>query len=50
MSGKLPPTLLKRGVAEIIVEEELVRQLEVGKKLRLKMGFDPAVPISTWVM
>jgi len=44
MSGKLPPTLLKRGVAEIIVEEELVRQLEVGKKLRLKMGFDPSRP------
>jgi len=44
MSGKLPPTLLKRGVAEIIVEEELVRQLEAGKKLRLKMGFDPSRP------
>ncbi len=44
MSGKVPPTLLKRGVAEIIVEEELVRQLEAGKKLRLKMGFDPSRP------
>jgi tyrosyl-tRNA synthetase len=44
MSGKVPPTLLKRGVAEIIVEEELVRQLEAGKRLRLKMGFDPSRP------
>jgi tyrosyl-tRNA synthetase len=44
MSGKVPPTLLKRGVAEIIVEEELVRQLETGKQLRLKMGFDPSRP------
>ena len=44
MSARVPPTLLKRGVAEIIVEEELVRQLETGKKLRLKMGFDPSRP------
>lgn len=44
MSTRVPPTLLKRGVAEIIVEEELVRQLESGKKLRLKMGFDPSRP------
>ena len=44
MSGKVPSTLLKRGVAEIIVEEELVRQLETDKRLRLKMGFDPSRP------
>ena len=44
MSGKFPASILKRGVAEIIVEEELVRQLESGKKLRLKMGFDPSRP------
>ena len=36
--------VLKRGVTEIIVEEELVRLLESGKKLRLKMGFDPSRP------
>ena len=36
--------VLKRGVAEIIIEEELVRLLESGKKLRLKMGFDPSRP------
>lgn len=44
MSGKFPAFILKRGVAEIIIEEELVRLLESGKKLRLKMGFDPSRP------
>jgi tyrosyl-tRNA synthetase len=44
MSGKFPAFILKRGVAEIIVEEEMVRLLESGKKLRLKMGFDPSRP------
>ncbi len=36
--------LLRRGVAEIIVEEELVKLLRSGKKLRLKEGFDPSFP------
>ncbi len=36
--------LLKRGVAEIIIEEELVRLLQSGKPLRLKQGFDPSRP------
>jgi len=36
--------LLKRGVAEIIVEEEMVQLLRSGKKLRLKEGFDPSFP------
>ncbi len=36
--------LLKRGVAEIIVEEEMVELLRSGKKLRLKEGFDPSFP------
>jgi len=36
--------LLKRGVAEIIIEEELVEALRSGKKLRLKEGFDPSFP------
>lgn len=40
----MPEYLLKRGVAEVIVEEELVRLLDAGKKLRLKMGFDPSRP------
>src|SRR5208283_2473447 len=34
--------LLKRGVSEIISEEELVKLLDSGKKLRLKEGFDPS--------
>ncbi|MFC2007311.1 tyrosine--tRNA ligase [Chloroflexota bacterium] len=36
--------LLKRGVTEIIVEEEMVGLLRSGKKLRLKEGFDPSFP------
>ena len=36
--------LLTRGVAEIIVEEELKQMLASGKRLRLKMGFDPSAP------
>ncbi|MFH1638730.1 MAG: tyrosine--tRNA ligase [Chloroflexota bacterium] len=36
--------ILKRGVAEIIVREELVALLRAGKKLRLKEGFDPSSP------
>ncbi len=36
--------LLKRGVAEIIVEEELREMLRSGRKLRLKEGFDPSFP------
>ena len=36
--------LLKRGVAEVIVAEEMTELLRSGKKLRLKMGFDPSAP------
>ncbi|MBI4268071.1 MAG: tyrosine--tRNA ligase, partial [Chloroflexi bacterium] len=36
--------LLKRGVAEIIVESELKELLRSGKKLRLKEGLDPSSP------
>jgi len=36
--------LLTRGVAEIIVREEMVQLLKSGKKLRLKEGFDPSFP------
>jgi len=36
--------VLRRGVSEIIVDEELVRLVESGGKLRLKMGFDPSRP------
>ena len=36
--------LLKRGVAEVIVEEEMIELLRSGKKLRLKEGLDPSAP------
>jgi len=36
--------LLKRGVAEVIVEQEMEELLGSGKKLRLKEGFDPSAP------
>ena len=36
--------LLRRGVAEIIVEEEMAELVHSGKKLRLKEGFDPSFP------
>jgi tyrosyl-tRNA synthetase len=36
--------LLKRGVSEVIVEDELVSALKAGKPLRLKEGFDPSFP------
>jgi tyrosyl-tRNA synthetase len=37
-------TLLKRGVAEIITEAELLRLLNSGRTLNLKQGFDPSAP------
>ncbi len=36
--------LLKRGVAEVIVEEDLKDRLLAGDRLRLKEGFDPSFP------
>ncbi|MFP4264063.1 MAG: tyrosine--tRNA ligase [Halomonas sp.] len=36
--------LLKRGTQEVLLEEELVRKLESGRKLRIKAGFDPTAP------
>ncbi len=37
-------SLLRRGVAEIIVEQEFIQLLKSGKSLRLKEGFDPSAP------
>ncbi len=37
-------TLLKRGVAEIITEAELLDLLDSGRILNLKQGFDPSAP------
>ncbi len=36
--------IIKRGTAEIIGEEELLKKLKEGKKLRIKAGFDPTAP------
>jgi len=36
--------ILKRGVAEIITEAELLRMLNSGRILTLKQGFDPSAP------
>ena len=37
-------SVITRGVSEIISQEEFVRLLKSGRKLRLKMGFDPSRP------
>lgn len=44
MTGHNLKWLLRRGVAEVIVESELTKLLESGKPLRLKQGFDPSCP------
>jgi tyrosyl-tRNA synthetase len=44
MSNPDLDSLLKRGVAEVIVEAELIKLLERGKPLRIKQGFDPSRP------
>lgn len=35
---------LRRGTEEILLEEDLIRKLESGRKLRIKAGFDPTAP------
>lgn len=37
-------TILKRGVAEIITEADLLKLLNSGRILNLKQGFDPSAP------
>ncbi|HIE16787.1 MAG TPA: tyrosine--tRNA ligase, partial [Dehalococcoidia bacterium] len=44
MNGAELNRLLKRGVAEVIVESELIELLQTGRRLRLKQGFDPSCP------
>ncbi len=36
--------LIKRGVEEILPEDELVEKLKEGRPLRIKAGFDPTAP------
>ena len=44
ISEDLLRTMVRRGVAEIIVEQEFIQLLKSGKSLRLKEGFDPSAP------
>ena len=44
MSNTRFATVLKRGVAEVITEAELLRLLNSGRILNLKQGFDPSAP------
>ncbi len=37
-------TLIKRGVDEILVEDELVAKLNKGRPLKIKLGADPTAP------
>jgi tyrosyl-tRNA synthetase len=36
--------LIRRGVDEILLEEDLVEKLKLGRPLRIKAGFDPTAP------
>ena len=36
--------ITRRGVAEIIPENDFIKRLNEGTPLRLKMGFDPSKP------
>ena len=36
--------LIRRGADEVLVEEELVDKLKLGRPLRIKAGFDPTAP------
>ncbi len=36
--------VIRRGCDELLVEEELVRKLQTGRRLRIKLGMDPTAP------
>jgi len=36
--------IIRRGVDELLPEEELVRKLKTGRQLRVKLGMDPTAP------
>ncbi len=44
MSVKEQLSLIKHGVQELLIEEELVEKLKTGRPLRIKAGFDPTAP------
>ena len=37
-------SLIKGGVVEILLEQDLIEKLKTGRKLRVKAGFDPTAP------
>lgn len=37
-------SIVKRGTAEVLLEEELIELLSMGRPLRIKAGFDPTAP------
>ena len=43
-SGSDPLPLIKRGISELLSEEDLKRKLHRGKPLVVKAGFDPTTP------
>ncbi|MFN7097800.1 MAG: tyrosine--tRNA ligase, partial [Gammaproteobacteria bacterium] len=44
MSVKEQLAIIKHGVQELLIEEELVEKLKTGRPLRIKAGFDPTAP------
>lgn len=36
--------IIKRGAVEILVEDELIERIRLGKRLRIKFGMDPTAP------
>lgn len=36
--------IIKRGADELLIEQELIEKLKIGKPLRVKAGFDPTAP------
>lgn len=36
--------IIKRGADELLIEQELIEKLKLGKPLRVKAGFDPTAP------
>lgn len=37
-------SIIKRGAAELLIEDELIKKLKKGTPLRVKAGFDPTAP------
>ena len=44
ISTKKAIELISRGVEEVLIEEELKKKLDSGKRLNIKAGFDPTAP------